>query len=383
MLTMAKKIFVSGCFDLLHSGHIAFLKNAAEYGELYVSIGSDETIINLKNKRPTYTQEERLYLIRELKCVKEAFIAKGSGVLDFKEEIKKIRPDIFFVNSDGYSEEKAKLCRELNIDLLISTRIPFSGLPIRSSTTINEKLKIPYRLDLAGGWLDQPFVSKHFSGPVINISIEPSHDFNFRSGMSTSTREKAMKIWGNRLPHEDEESAKTLFGSENPPGTKEIAGSQDALGIVLPGLKNLYYEGEYWPSSITSVQDREILDWLESKIYLIPLEPRKGEFNVLGETNIDRKNAQELSISAEECFNSIIAKDIDMFGQSVKRSFEAQIRMFPRMIDERIIEKIKEYQDVAKGWKLSGAGGGGYLVLISDEPIKNSIQIKIKRKREF
>jgi cytidyltransferase-like protein len=37
-----KKVFGSGCFDLLHSGHVAFIKEAAEYGYLYVCIGSDE-----------------------------------------------------------------------------------------------------------------------------------------------------------------------------------------------------------------------------------------------------------------------------------------------------------------------------------------------------
>ena len=44
------KVFVSGCFDLLHSGHIKFLTEAAKYGDLYVSVGSDKTINELKHK---------------------------------------------------------------------------------------------------------------------------------------------------------------------------------------------------------------------------------------------------------------------------------------------------------------------------------------------
>jgi cytidyltransferase-like protein len=39
-----KKVFVSGCYDMLHSGHIAFFEEAALYGDLYVGIGSDQTI---------------------------------------------------------------------------------------------------------------------------------------------------------------------------------------------------------------------------------------------------------------------------------------------------------------------------------------------------
>ena len=42
---MPKKVFVSGCYDLLHSGHVEFFRQAAQYGDLYVGIGSDNTIL--------------------------------------------------------------------------------------------------------------------------------------------------------------------------------------------------------------------------------------------------------------------------------------------------------------------------------------------------
>jgi len=383
---MAEKVFVSGCFDLLHSGHIAFLKTAAEYGDLYVSIGSDKTIFNLKNKNPAYNEDERLYILQELKCVKEAFIAKGSGMLDFEEELRKIKPDIFFVNYDGHTEEKLRLCEELGIDYIVSKRFPFSGLPVRSSTKINDELNIPYRIDLAGGWLDQPYVSKHHPSPVLTISIEPTTKFNLRSGMATSTREKAIKIWGNRLPLEDEETAKTLFGYENIPGTKEIAGSQDAIGIVMSGLNHLYYEKErYWPSKITSIKEKEILDWLEEKIYLIPLKERGETYSVLENTNITFDNAKKLAYSSEACFQSILAKDVGSFGKYFTKSFESQIEMFPNMVNKEILEIIEQhkYREGVKGWKLSGAGGGGYLILISEASVEGAIRIKIRRYSEI
>ena len=69
------KVMVSGCFDVLHSGHIAFLEEAAEYGQLYVSIGSDETILKYKNRPALYTQDERKYMVQ---CVQFcAFAMKG------------------------------------------------------------------------------------------------------------------------------------------------------------------------------------------------------------------------------------------------------------------------------------------------------------------
>jgi len=85
--------------------------------------------------------------------------------------------------------------------------------------------KIPYRIDLAGGWFDQPFVSSVFPGSVITISIEPTTEFNERSGMATSTRKTAIELWGNELPDADPQStAAMLFASDNPPGKAFISG---------------------------------------------------------------------------------------------------------------------------------------------------------------
>ena len=46
-----KKVFVSGCYDLLHSGHVEFFRQASQYGELYVGIGSDSTILEYKHHK--------------------------------------------------------------------------------------------------------------------------------------------------------------------------------------------------------------------------------------------------------------------------------------------------------------------------------------------
>ena len=99
---------------------------------------------------------------------------------------------------------------------------------------------------------------------MLTISIEPTHEFNNRSGMATSTRNKAMELWRTALPQGNKEQvAKILFSYENPPGTKEVAGSQDAIGIVYPGLNRLEYNAGYWPYAIESVHDEEVLAWLE------------------------------------------------------------------------------------------------------------------------
>lgn len=138
---MPPKVFVSGCFDVLHSGHIRFFEEASQYGDLYVSIGSDETIKKLKNRETLYNEDERLYMVSSIKYVHKAFIARGSGILDFIDELKQIKPNIFFVNSDGDSKEKRNFIENLGIRYIVSNRIPKELLPIRSTTSIRNTLK--------------------------------------------------------------------------------------------------------------------------------------------------------------------------------------------------------------------------------------------------
>ncbi len=366
---------------MLHSGHVAFFAEAAKLGDLYVGIGSSKTVYELKARKTINSDEERLYMVSSLKMVKKAWISSGSGLLDFEKELRELRPDYFFVNEDGNSPEKERIAKELGIKYIVSKRIPHGNLPRRSTTSLRQECLIPYRIDLCGGWLDQPYVSKFTAGPVLTISIEPDYDFNDRSGMATSSRKKAVELWQTNIPSGDKEKlAKTLFCFENPPGTKYVSGSQDALGIVMPGLNKLWYDkGEYWPSSIETVQNKEILSWIESHLFMVPLYPRISSYDVLENTHIDEAGASSLSKAAMACWEAIRSKDIKAFGASVAQGFEAQIAMFPNMLSEGVQEQIDLYRQQALGWKLSGAGGGGYLILVSENPIPSAIKIRIRR----
>lgn len=375
-----KKVFVSGCYDMLHSGHVAFFAEAAKLGDLYVGIGSDRTIQQLKNRKTINTDQERLYMVSALKSVHKAWINRGSGIMDFEEDVRELEPDIFFVNSDGHSPIKEAFCKNMGIQYVVAERIPHTGLPVRSTTALRSECRIPYRIDLAGGWLDQPYVSKHHAGPVLTINIEPDYEFNDRSGMSTSSRKKAVELWHTDIPEGDRvKLAQTLFCFENPPGSKYISGSQDALGVVMPGLNRYLYNGEYWPSEINNVLDHDILDWIEKHICMVPLYPRHAGYDVLADTKIDEAGAKALSDAAEACWDAANAKDIDAFGAAMKASFHAQIAMFPNMVDAEILKHIEEYKNHVKGYKISGAGGGGYLIFATDRPIANSMKIRIRR----
>ena len=380
---MTKKVFVSGCFDMLHSGHVAFFREAAQYGDLYVALGSDKTVFDLKGRETVNDEYERLFMVKAVAWVKDAFISRGSGILDFESELREMRPDYFVVNADGNTPEKRALCHELEVEYVILERKPYEGLSARSTTALRERDYLPYRIDLAGGWLDQPFVSQHYPGPVVTISLEPTLEFNERSGMASSTRRHARELWGIKIPPGNyEKLAKVLFCYDNPPGTKVISGSQDSIGLVFPGLAYAYYENNYWPTRIEHRLDEPLLRFVENALYLVPLGPRYAGYDVLTDTVINREHAKALADAADGHWDAILNQDIVAFGRTLREGFEAQVAMFPHMLNERVSALIDEYRDRALGWKLSGAGGGGYLILVSDKPIPDAVRVIARREHE-
>lgn len=383
-----KKVFVSGCYDMLHSGHVAFFKEASRYGDLYVGIGSDKTIAELKHRKTVYSEKERLYMVKAIRYVTDAFINRGSGMLDFIDTLDRVKPDIFVVNSDGGSELKRNLCLGRGIEYVELERTPDAGLEARSTTSLRKGVKshLPYRVDIAGTWIDQPYVSEHGAGWALTVSIEPTEEFMERGGMSTSTRNAARKIWPYELPNYNEEMmARLLFCFENDPENEgHISGAQDAIGICMSGLNRHYYDGHYWPVKIESCHDEAILDWLENHICLVPMFPRRPGCSVVEGKDITPEKVSRLTEAAERCWHAIMARDLGGFAEAFRDSFNAQIAMFPAMMQPGVQEYIDQWSPKALAWKMLGAGGGGYLALVTDRiPDNGVIRIKIRRKDSF
>lgn len=383
-----KKVFVSGCYDMLHSGHVAFFKEASRYGDLYVGIGSDKTIAELKHRKTVYSEKERLYMVKAIRYVTDAFINRGSGMLDFIDTLDRVKPDIFVVNSDGGSELKRNLCLGRGIEYIELERTPDAGLEARSTTSLRKGVKshLPYRVDIAGTWIDQPYVSEHGAGWALTASIEPTEEFMERGGMSTSTRNAARKIWPYELPNYNEEMmARLLFCFENDPENEgHISGAQDAIGICMSGLNRHYYDGHYWPVKIESCHDEAILDWLENHICLVPMFPRRPGCSVVEGKDITPEKVSRLTEAAERCWHAIMARDLGGFAEAFRDSFNAQIAMFPAMMQPGVQEYIAQWSPKALAWKMLGAGGGGYLALVTDRiPDNGVIRIKIRRKDSF
>ena len=368
-----KKVFVSGCYDLLHSGHVEFFRQASQYGELYVGIGSDSTILEYKHHKTFYPEQERLFMVKSIRYVKDAFINAGSGIMDFVPTVEFLHPDVFVVNEDGSSDTKRKFCEEHGIEYVVLERTPADGLTARSSTDIkNGTCALPTRLDLAGTWIDQPYVSCYAPGWAITMSLIPTFEVRERCGLSTSTRNMIKKIWPVKLPDMDPEIlSKLVFCFENDPERNDgiVSGAQDAIGICIPGLCRHYYNNRFWPEKFERCDDESILSWLEEHLCMIAMEPRRPGCSVVEGKDITEVKVKALAQAADDCWQAIMAKDYEAFARAYKASFDAQVSMFPAMIQgcvQGYIDKYSALPDV-KAWKMPGAGGGGYLALVVDD----------------
>ena len=118
-----KRVFTSGCWDLIHPGHIAALEYARAQGDhLTVSIASDWTIRGLK-REPVLCEHDRFIMISALRCVDACFVARGAGRQDCFAYVRSLRPDVWVVDADDpIREEKQALALEVGAELVFNYR---------------------------------------------------------------------------------------------------------------------------------------------------------------------------------------------------------------------------------------------------------------------
>jgi hypothetical protein len=249
---------------------------------------------------------------------------------------------------------------------------------------------IPYRLALAGGWIDQPFVSRlnpNPPGSMVVVGVEPTFRFMERSGIASSTREIALKLWKNGLPPGDPaELVRTLYAVENQ-GKAEPSGSQDMIGLIYPGINRLDYDfqvhGGVFPAHIESLNDARVADWLERVIHMLPVGPRPEGYNPLGEKHLDAEKVARLGQSGKDCFEAIRQMDIQALGASLNACMECWITMLPHIIRHPTVRMdleglLRFYQEHYTGAMYSGCGGG-YLFVVSPQPVPGAFQVKVRR----
>ncbi len=248
---------------------------------------------------------------------------------------------------------------------------------------------IPYRLQLAGGWIDQPFVSRHNPKPpgaMVVVQIEPSFRPMDRSGLATGTRAIAMKLWRGTLPERPcAKLVRELYAAENQ-GKAEPSGSQDMIGLVYPGINRLDYdfkvEGGVFPAKIESLNDARTARWLEKVLHLMPVEPRPEGYSPLGRKNLQPKWVARLGQSGRDCFEAIRRRDVAALGQSFNLTMECWETLLPDVIRHPLLKLdlaglLRAYQQRYPGAMYSGCGGG-YLLVAADEPMPGSFAVKVR-----
>jgi cytidyltransferase-like protein len=380
---MNRTVLASGCFDLLHAGHVRFLESAAAYGRLTVCLGTDANVELLKGHAPHFSDGERTYMLGALDCVAEARLSSGTGQLDFEPDLMELRPDYFVVNEDGDRPDKRALCEREGVEYIVLERRPAPGLPERSSTVIKEDLagSLPYRLCLAGGWLDQPWVSAIHGGPVITCQVAPHPQFFERAGLATSTR----TVWAQLTEQLDfgddrEELARVLFRYENAPGTPYVSGSQDALGLTLGGINRLDYDGHYWPHEISTISSVETMQWLEDRLVLVPLGPRPDGYDPLFEQHPHADAVAALANSAIRTWDGIQRHDLDALGEGLTGTHDAWRELLPNTTNAEIDFRLAQLRSAGTGATTSGAGGGFAIIATESPPsdlAENAFHIRL------
>jgi hypothetical protein len=248
---------------------------------------------------------------------------------------------------------------------------------------------IPNRMALAGGWIDQPFISRLNPAPpgsMVVVALEPTFRVMDRSGMSTSTRRIALKLWNGRLPDGDPARlVRELYAEENK-GAAQPSGSQDMAGLIYPGINRLDYdfshEGGYFPVHIESNNDPRIAAWLESVFYVVPVAPRPEGYNPLGEKRLDKEWVRRLGQSGKDCFNAVVTKDLRGLGDSMNECMECWEALLPHVVRHPAItidlmQLLGYYQSRYAGAMFSGCGGG-YFFVVSDEPVPGAFRVNVR-----
>jgi hypothetical protein len=261
------------------------------------------------------------------------------------------------------------------------------------STSISTIIgSIPYRMALAGGWIDQPFVSRLNPTPpgaMVVVSLQPVFHFMDRAGMATSTRKVAQEIWDGHLPdREPQEMVRELYRLENG-DNPHPSGSQDMAGIIYSGISRLDYdsniEGGVFPGRVTSCNDKATVAWLEKVLHILPVCPRPEGYDPLSVQNLLPEWIARLGQTGHDCYAAILRRDPLALGAAMNATMECWKILLPGNFEHPsltmdLLPLLRYYQDNFCGAAYSSCGGG-YLYVVSERPVPGSFHPIIRTKQ--
>jgi len=335
-----RKVFVSGCYDPLHAGHITFFRAARALGDhLTVCFASDAVLWTHKKRPASLPEEHKRAILESLETVDEVVIGRDENLgLDFASHFERLRPDVLAVTEDDrYEVIKQKLCEEVGAEYVVLPKSDPKFEPISSTAIVKQMVRpaeLPLRVDLAGSWLDVPELARA-DGFVVNCAITPG-----------------ISLW--EWPYESEaglggSAAWVMLQGEQPLETEmaQGAGWQDPAVIAETGLC-------VWRSGKRPVLDlKRSGDLLKGRLALYWTEKREERTWLQRQWNSPRDLAA-IAAASQIAREAVLNEDIEKLAAAMQATYKMQLAegMSPLPEGDALVMKY------------CGRGWGGYAVAL-------------------
>jgi cytidyltransferase-like protein len=332
-----RHIFVSGCYDIIHAGHLQFFSEAKALGDfLTVCFASEEVLWNHKQRRSSLPDEHKKAIIGALNMVDEVVIGKNpEHGLDFQDDFLKIRPDVLAVTEDDkYADKKKKLCEKVGATYIVLPKTPPQYEQV-STTQLVKWIKAPtqspLRVDLAGGWLDVPKYSRE-GAYIVNCAISPlvslkEWGYNKNAGLGGSG---AWSLLNGNTGVEDE--INLGVGWQDPAVIKETGLCVWRSGHI-PSLE--------FKTDGTILKDKIAIWWSGCSHDTPSIASKLRDYDLIEEAG---KTARK----------GVLNQSLELLGKGISLSYQAQIK--------EGMQPLPNCGEVSK--KYCGGGFGGYALYL-------------------
>ena len=345
-----KKVFVSGCYDILHAGHVEFFKQAKALGDhLIVSFASDDVLLKYKGRKSAMPEAHKRRLLESLSMVDEVVMGENldDPIFDFKDVFEKCAPDILVSTADDtHVAEKKAFCKKYGA---VFVQLPKSlDLEPISTTDIRRRLNTPLeinpRVDFAGGWLDVPKFYRR-GAYIVNCTIEPKvslHDWQYKKGAGL----------GGSAAHS------VLMGNNSVVTELDLGvGWQDPAVILETGLC-------VWRSGSRPVLEMKVNpDFLQGKMALL----WTGTDHNTPEVAHRRRDYKKIAEAGRVAHDAVLGKNFKKLCRAVNMSYAAQLG--------EGMKKLPSHDESVR--KYCGGGHGGYALYMFETKVARNKFLKL------
>jgi len=355
-----RKVFVSGCYDIIHAGHIQFFREARALGDfLTVCFASADVLWRHKQRKGSLPDEHKQALLAGLRVVDEVVVGCGlEEGIDFREHFLRIRPQVLAVTEDDkYTALKKVLCAEVGAEYVVLPKTPPEFPPISTSEIvryIRAPLQAPLRVDFGGGWLDVPQFARAGTY-IVNCAISPT------VSLRDWPYERNAGLGGS--------GAWALLNGKNGV-TAELdlgVGWQDPAVIAETGLC-VWHSG-----AVPKLELKHNADFLRGRMALF----WTGQSHDTPGNVHNTRNFDAIERAGKLARDAVWASDLTGLATAVRESYAMQLDegMAPLPGDPKGTQNLPvEAADSVLAWKYCGGGFGGYAVyLCADTEVRDQL----------